>query len=68
MPVSLVMDRGILKQYTSSPKGQVVRYHPGVWNATQQDYSTIKKEILSIVLCIWKFQDDLLNSKKKKLV
>ena len=28
-----------------------------------QNYSTIKKEILSIVLCISKFQSDLLNQK-----
>jgi hypothetical protein len=61
MPMSLVMDRSILKQCTPRPKEQIVRYHSGVWNAAQQDYSTIKKEILSIVLCIWKFQDDLLN-------
>jgi hypothetical protein len=39
-------------------------FHSGVWNAAQQNYSTIKKEILIIlliVLCISKFQDDLLN-------
>ena len=29
----------------------------------RSNYSTIKKEILSIVLCISKFQDDLLNQK-----
>jgi hypothetical protein len=35
-----------------------------VWNAAQQNYSTIKKKKnLSIVLCISKFQDDLLNKK-----
>ena len=33
------------------------------WNDTQKNYSTIKKEILSIVLCIIKFQSDLLNQK-----
>jgi hypothetical protein len=42
---------------------QIVRFYSGVWNAAQQNYSTIKKEILSIVLCISKFQDDLLNQK-----
>jgi hypothetical protein len=52
---------GILKQRTSNSKEQLVRYHSGIWNTAQQNYSTIKKEILSIVLCIHKFQDDLLN-------
>ncbi|XLU65356.1 hypothetical protein S245_024565, partial [Arachis hypogaea] len=33
------------------------------YNSTQQNYSTIKKEILAIVLCITKFQSDLLNQK-----
>ena len=35
----------------------------GIWTPTQINYSTIKKEILSIVLCISKFQSDLLNPK-----
>ena len=34
-----------------------------IWTLTQLNYSTIKKEILSIVLCISKFQSDLLNQK-----
>ena len=42
---------------------QIVRFHYGVWNKVQSNYSTIKKEILSIVLCIDKFQTDLLNQK-----
>ena len=29
----------------------------------QSNYSTIKKEILSIILCVSKFQTDLLNKK-----
>ena len=33
------------------------------WNDCQKNYSTIKQEILSIVLCITKFQSDLLNHK-----
>nr|KYP66575.1 Enzymatic polyprotein [Cajanus cajan] len=33
------------------------------WNKAQQNYSTIKKEVLAIVLCISKFQSDLLNKK-----
>jgi hypothetical protein len=55
---------GILKQkvHSTQPE-QLVRFHSGVWTSSQQNYSTIKKEILSIVLCITKFQDDLLNQK-----
>ena len=30
-------------------------------NPAQQNYSTVKKEILAIVLCVSKFQSDLLN-------
>ena len=55
---------GILKQRVSpeSPE-QIVRFYSGIWNNAQLNYSTIKKEILSIVLCISKFQSDLLNQK-----
>ena len=38
-------------------------FYFGIWNNAQLNYSTIKKEILSIVLCISKFQSDLLNQK-----
>ena len=55
---------GILKQrLPSSPKESLVRYYSGCWNATQSKYSTIKKELLSIVLCITKFEDDLINKR-----
>ena len=55
---------GILKQQLSpNHPEQIVRFHSGIWNPAQSNYSTIKKEILSIVLCISKFQDDLLNQK-----
>jgi len=55
---------GILKQQVhSNHHEQIVCFHSGVWNSAQRNYSTIKKEILSIVLCISKFQDDLLNQK-----
>lgn len=40
-----------------------MRYTTGTWNPTQQNYSTVKKEVLSIVLCIQKFQADVLNQK-----
>ena len=43
---------GILKQRVSPDSSeQIVRFYSGVWNAAQLNYSTIKKEILSIVLC-----------------
>ena len=41
----------------------IVYFHSGIWTPTQLNYSTIKKEILSIILCISKFQSDLLNQK-----
>jgi hypothetical protein len=55
---------GILKQLVSlgSPE-QIVRFHSGSWNSAQSNYSTIKKEILSVVLYITKFQSDLLNQR-----
>jgi cell division protein FtsB len=55
---------GILKQLVSpgSPE-QIVRFHSGSWNSAQSNYSTIKKEILSVVLCFTKFQSDLLNQR-----
>ena len=55
---------GILKERVSSesPK-QIVRFYSGIWNNAQLNYSTTKKEILSIVQCISKFQRDLLNQK-----
>ena len=55
---------GILKQkLTPTSEEQIVLFHSGAWNPTQLKYSTIKKEILSLVLCIKKFQKDLLNQK-----
>ena len=53
---------GILKQ-KEIDKEQIVQYVSAHWNDCQKNYSTIKKEILSIVLCISKFQSDLLNQK-----
>ena len=55
---------GILTQRVSpeSPE-QIVHFYSSIWNNAQLNYSTIKKEILSIVLCISKFQSDLLNQK-----
>jgi hypothetical protein len=53
---------GILKQVTNN-KEQILQYTSAHWNDCQKNYSTVKKEILSIVLCITKFQSDLLNQK-----
>jgi hypothetical protein len=52
---------GILKQNLNQSNEQIVRFYSGIWLGPQKNYSTIKKEILSIVLCISKFQDDLYN-------
>ena len=55
---------GILEQKINSDSPeQIVQFHSGVWIKAQSNYSTIKKEILSIVLCVSKFQTDLLNQK-----
>ena len=54
---------GILKQKLGTQKEQLVRFHSGLWHGPQQKYSTIKKEILAIVLCVSKFQDDLFIKK-----
>ena len=51
------------QRITPNSPEQIVCFHPGIWTPTQLNYSTIKKEILSIVLCISKFQSDLLNQK-----
>ncbi|XLU54535.1 hypothetical protein S245_049183, partial [Arachis hypogaea] len=52
----------ILKQKLHD-KECIIAFTSKHWNSTQQKYSTIKKEILAIVLCITKFQSDLLNQK-----
>ncbi|KAG5253217.1 JHL23C [Salix suchowensis] len=54
---------GILKQIHNS-KEQIIQFTSAHWNDCQKNHSTVKKEILSIVLCITKFQNDLLNQKK----
>jgi hypothetical protein len=55
---------GILKQVIPETNKEVlVRFTSGKWNQTQSKYSTIKKEMLSIIKCISKFQSDLLNQK-----
>jgi len=54
---------GILKQRLATKIEQLIRFHSSLWHGPQQKYSTIKKEILAIVLCISKFQDDLFIKK-----
>ena len=51
---------GILKQSRDN-KQQVVQFVSKHWNDCQKNYSTIKKEIIAIVLSISKFEEDLLN-------
>jgi len=53
---------GILKQKLHDEE-QLVRFHSRLRIGPQQNYCTIKKEILSIVLCISKFQEDLFFKK-----
>jgi hypothetical protein len=53
---------GILKQKIDN-KEQVIAFTSKHWNPAQQNYSTVKKEVLAIVLSISKFQSDLLNQK-----
>lgn len=48
--------RGILKQRVND-KDQLVKYHSGFWIGPQVNYSTIKKEVLSIELYVTSFQD-----------
>ena len=40
-----------------------MRFHSSVWSGPQRNYSTVKKEILAIVLCIQKFQSNVFNKK-----
>ena len=51
---------GIIKQDLEN-KISIVIFHFGIWSGTQENYSTVKKEILAIVLCIQKFQSDVFN-------
>ncbi|KAH1241632.1 polyprotein [Glycine max] len=51
---------GILKQQVHGQE-HVIAYTSKHWNPAQLKYSTVKKEVLAIVLCISKFESDLLN-------
>lgn len=53
---------GILKQQTiPNSSEQIFIFTFRIWNTAQKNYSTLKKEILSIVLCIKQFKDNLIN-------
>ena len=51
---------GIFKQMDGNHE-RLVSFTSRTWNNVQLNYNTIQKEILSIVLYISKFQDDLFN-------
>ena len=53
---------GILKQNFEN-KISIVKFHFGIWTGPRINYSIVKKEILAIVLCIQKFQSEVLNKK-----
>nr|KYP37097.1 polyprotein [Cajanus cajan] len=53
---------GVLKQAMHDSEN-CIAFTSKHWNKAQQNYSTVKKEVLAIVLCISKFQSDLLNQK-----
>lgn len=53
---------GVLKQMING-NNFVIRYYSGLQKSPMLNYSTITKEMLSIVICITKFQDDLLNQR-----
>ena len=52
---------GMILKQTIGNLELLVRYTSGIWNTTQPIHNTIKKEILSIILCISKIQNDFLN-------
>ncbi|KAL4581677.1 hypothetical protein LXL04_006204 [Taraxacum kok-saghyz] len=53
---------GILKQvHPNNKKEFLVRFYSGKWTPSQKNYSTTAREILALVKCILKFQDDLYN-------
>jgi len=54
---------GIPKQRLQQNSKQLFKFYSGVWIGSQLNCSTIKNKILSNVLCISKFQDDLYYKK-----
>ena len=55
---------GILKQVNPHDKIEyLIRFHSGKWSESQRKYATVAHEMLCIVKCVLKFQDDLYNQK-----
>jgi len=55
---------GILKQINPLDKTEyLIRFHSGKWSDAQKKYATVAHEMLTIVKCVLKFQDDLYNQK-----
>nr|KAJ0206997.1 hypothetical protein LSAT_V11C500289680 [Lactuca sativa] len=53
---------GVLKQISLHNKQlYLVRFHSGKWSNSLKNYAPTAKEILAIVNCVLKFQDDLYN-------
>ncbi|KAL3510958.1 hypothetical protein ACH5RR_030359 [Cinchona calisaya] len=55
---------GILKQINPDNKQiYLVRFHSGKWTNSQKKYATVAHEMLAIVKCVLKLQNDLYNQK-----
>ena len=55
---------GILKQINPHDNNEyLIRFHSGKGSDAQKKYATIAHEMLTIVKCVLKFQDDLYNQK-----
>ena len=55
---------GILKQVNPHTKTEcLIRFYSGKWTESQKKYATVAHEMLTIVKCVLKFQDDLYNQK-----
>uniref|UniRef100_M1DGM3 Reverse transcriptase/retrotransposon-derived protein RNase H-like domain-containing protein n=1 Tax=Solanum tuberosum TaxID=4113 RepID=M1DGM3_SOLTU len=53
---------GILKQINPHDKNEyLIQFHSGKWSDAQRKYATVAHEMLTIVKCVLKFQDDLYN-------
>ncbi|KAM1495495.1 hypothetical protein ACFXTO_030210 [Malus domestica] len=51
----------VLNQKTEDDREALVYFTSGVWKPAQENYSTVKKELLSIVHAVTKFENDLLK-------
>ena len=53
---------GILKQCLDKTES-IIWFRLEIWNDTQKNYSIVKKELLAIVVCVQKFQGELINKR-----